>query len=282
MSLLDRIKECNNAGNLGEYLAFFTGGIRVGWLNGKFASILAAYPEVFSFGPDGVSLVSELKTYEDRTRAVARVTRDLCAKGWFEGWRNEAYAVGTSFYGEPLFEIERAAVPRFGIRGYGIHVNGFIKKSGSVHLWIGQRAQDKATYPGKLDNMVAGGQPVGIGLRENVLKEAYEEASVPRSIANQAISVGAIKYCHGFSGGVKPDVMFVFDMEMPENFTPKNTDGEVQSFELLPAEEVLKICAETFDFKFNCSLVNIDFFIRHGILGPDHPEFLDIIAGLHN
>ena len=121
-------------------------------------------------------------------------------KRWFEGWRNEAYPVGTSFYGEPLFEIERAAVPRFGIRAYGVHVNGFIKKSGSVHLWIGQRAQDKATYPGKLDNMVAGGQPVGIGLRENVLKEAYEEASVPRSIANQAISVGAITYCHGFSG----------------------------------------------------------------------------------
>ena len=112
---------------------------------------------MFSFGPDGVSLVSELKTYEDRTRAVARVTRDLCAKGWFEGWRNEAYPVGTSFYGEPLFEIERAAVPRFGIRAYGVHVNGFIKKSRSVHLWIGHRAQDKATYPGKLDNMVAGG-----------------------------------------------------------------------------------------------------------------------------
>ena len=52
MSLLDRIKECNNAANLGEYLAFFTGGIRVGWLNGEFAAILAAYPEVFSFGPN--------------------------------------------------------------------------------------------------------------------------------------------------------------------------------------------------------------------------------------
>ena len=59
--------------------------MRVGWLNGEFASILAAYPEVFSFGPDGVSLVSELKTYEDRTRAVARVTRDLCAKGGLRG-----------------------------------------------------------------------------------------------------------------------------------------------------------------------------------------------------
>ena len=47
---------------------------------------------------------------------------------------------------------------------------------------------------------------------------------------------------------------------------PENTDGEVNP-SLLPAEEVLKICAETSDFKFNCSLVNIDFFIRHGILG---------------
>ncbi len=35
------------------------------------------------------------------------------------------------------------------------------------------------------------------------------------------------------------------------------------------------------DFKFNCNLINIDFFIRHGFLGPDDPAYLDIVAGLH-
>ena len=41
MSLLDRIKECNNAANLDEYLPFFVGSIRVGWLNGEYAAIMA-------------------------------------------------------------------------------------------------------------------------------------------------------------------------------------------------------------------------------------------------
>ena len=35
------------------------------------------------------------------------------------------------------------------------------------------------------------------------------------------------------------------------------------------------------DFKFNCHLVIIDFLIRHGLIGPDHPDYLDLISGLH-
>jgi hypothetical protein len=27
--------------------------------------------------------------------------------------------------------------------------------------------------------------------------------------------------------------------------------------------------------------VVLDFLVRHGVVGPDHPEYLDIVSGLH-
>jgi len=33
-------------------------------------------------------------------------------------------------------------------------------------------------------------------------------------------------------------------------------------------------------FKYNCNLVLIDFFVRHGLLSADDPDFTAIVAGL--
>ena len=74
--------------------------------------------------------------------------------------------------------------------------------------------------------------------------------------------------------------MFCWDLELPEDFTPVNADSEISEFRLLPAADVMEIVDTTFDFKFNCNLVNIDFFIRHGILAPEHPDYEEILKGL--
>jgi hypothetical protein len=34
------------------------------------------------------------------------------------------------------------------------------------------------------------------------------------------------------------------------------------------------------DFKFNCSLVVIDFLIRHGVITPADPDYFDLVTGL--
>jgi hypothetical protein len=80
---------------------------------------------------------------------------------------------------------------------------------------------------------------------------------------------------------LKPDVMFIYDLELPADFVPRNMDGEAAEFRLLPVEQVLQITADTADFKFNCSVVNIDFFIRHGVLTPDDADYVDILRGMH-
>ena len=62
---------------------------------------------------------------------------------------------------------------------------------------------------------------------------------------------------------------------------PHNRDGEIVRFELMPAATVLDRIRTTDDFKFNVNLVILDFALRHGLLRPDDPEYLDVANGLH-
>ena len=75
--------------------------------------------------------------------------------------------------------------------------------------------------------------------------------------------------------------MFCFDLELAEDFTPRNTDGEVAGFRLLPIEQVFEKVANTTEFKPNSALVIIDFFVRHGVVDADNtPAYCDIVANL--
>ena len=127
---------------------------------------------------------------------------------------------------------------------------------------------------------MAGGQPIGIGLHDNLIKECAEEASIPRTLAEQAKAVSYITYLNQSGPQLKPDVMTCFDLELPEDFTPRANDGEVHSFELWPAQRVFETVRDTTEFKYNCNLVLIDFFVRHGLLSADDPQFMAVVSGL--
>lgn len=43
---------------------------------------------------------------------------------------------------------------------------------------------------------------------------------------------------------------------------------------------MLQVVAETEDYKYNCSLVIIDFFIRNGFIPPDSPGYLELLASM--
>jgi hypothetical protein len=127
-------------------------------------------------------------------------------------------------------------------------------------------------------------QPHGISLQDNVIKESSEEAGLDNTTASQAKSVGAVSYVSkGQAGvGIKRDVLFVYDLELPEDFTPVATDGEVDQFMLWPVERVIETVAFTDDYKDNCNLVLIDFFIRHGFISADSPGFLSLVRDLRS
>lgn len=280
MGYLDHIRACNNA-DLSQFRPFRVDGKRVGWLRPDFAARLAAWPSAFDVTADAVAIAPSHDGFAARSAAIAGPLRALAEAGEIGGWRDEAYPVMPGWGDPPLLQMERAACPHFGVRAWGVHMNGFVRRGDGLHMWVAFRAADKPTYPGMLDNMVAGGQPIGITPRDNLIKECGEEAGIPEDLAARARPVGAISYCHETPEGVKPDQMFCYELELPSGFTPVNTDGEIDSFELWPVEEVAARVRDSFDFKFNCNLAIIDFLVRHGYLTPEtEPDYMAIVLGL--
>ncbi len=281
MSLIDRIRECN-AHDLTNFLPFYVAGARVGWIKKAFGRRLAGF-DAFAVSSVEVEMSAELTEPEARSAAMAEVVAALADDGIVTGVRGEMYPVSASFGAQPLLVMERAAAPHFGVRAYGVHLTGYVRDpDGGTRIWVGLRDPNKHAYPGQLDNLVAGGQPVGISLAENLAKEAREEASIPPELIAQARPVGCVSYCQETDEGLKPDVLFCYDLELPADFRPVNTDGEVVEFYLWPVEKTMHVIASTREFKFNCNLVNIDFFVRHGFIAPDDPDYVAILRGLHS
>ena len=281
MSYLDRIAPFASP-DRSRYLSFRIDREEIGLIRKGFAEHLRAFPTVFQISDSAVDLHQSLRTFEDRTAAIDAVLRRLAEDGLIRGWRDEAYAVGTSTAAPALFKMERAAVPLFGVRAYGVHVNGYVGEGERMHIWVGRRSLTRFTAPGKLDQLVAGGHPEGNELIDTLINEAAEEASVPSDLARQAIPAGAVSYTIERPEGLRRDSLFVYDLAVPPEFRPVNTDGEIETFYLWPLERVMETVRETDDYKFNCALVVIDFLIRHGFIGPDHPEHSDLLEALRS
>jgi 8-oxo-dGTP pyrophosphatase MutT (NUDIX family) len=279
MSFADHIRACNNFAST-RVVPLLAGERRIGWLRHDNAAALARFPRVFSVEPGLVRLVAtgDADAVSD---AVDAVIEALLAEKRVPKWRSETFDVMARWGDRPIFRLDRGAVPFFGTRAYGVHLNGWRRIDGRLHLWIGRRAADKRVAPGKLDNIVAGGIGNGHGIAATLVKESEEEAGIPRDIVARAVPVGAVSYRMETELGIRDDVLFVYDLEIPADFTPANGDGEIAEFELLPAAEVVERVRRTDDFKFNVNLVILDFAVRHGLIAVDDPEYIEVASGLH-
>ncbi len=283
MSLLDRVRVCQRR-DLAGFPRFVVADTAVGWVRPDIALRLRDFPDVFEVTSEAVRLDPRLADFDARSRAVEAVLRRLREDGLVPGWRDEPYPVGTDFHVAPLLKMERAAVPGFGVRAYGVHLNGFVEAApggnDGLQIWVARRSRFKPTGPGKLDHLVAGGQPLGLGLMDNVVKESAEEASIPEPLARGARPAGFVSYVMVNEEGVRNDVLFVYDLAVPAGFVPVNTDGEIEEFFRWPIERVIETLASGDAFKFNVALVIVDFLVRRGILAPDDPDYLEIVHGL--
>lgn len=279
MSLIDHIHRCQSA-DMGKFLPWRIGDLRAGWVRRDVAERLVRYPTVFSVDAKSVRVKDHLANFDHRSAAMGDVTRDLYESGIFTGWRSEFFPVLPRFGAAPLLRLERSAVPVFGVHGYGVHMNGYVRDGDRIKLWVGKRADNRAIEPGKLDHLVAGGISLGLGVAECLVKECEEEASIPAALAQQARPVGAIRYRMEHQGWLRNDTLFVYDLELPADFVPVNKDGEIASFELMELDAVCAILSAGQDFKFNVALVVIDFLIRHGHIAPDEPDYSDLALGL--
>ncbi len=264
-----------------HYHDFVIADTRAGAFHQSRLPLLAQYPDVFEVHADRVTLALRLDTPAARTEAVAGVTHAWRDAGLIPGWRDELYRVSAAFDAPPLMFLERAAASLFGILRYGAHLNGLVYKDGHLHVWIARRSLTKPEFPGKLDHLVAGGIPAGYTAREVIVKECQEEANIPPALAQRARPVSLVSYMHDYEARRGRSLIFIYDLELPEDFVPQNTDGEVQAFYLWPIEHVIEALA-TDDFKTNNTLVFIDLLLRHGYLTPDDPHYAEIAQRLRS
>ena len=279
MSIIDHIQRCN-AHDLSAYKPLLITGERVGWVNDGVMDVLNSV-HGFDVSSQAAVISPNSETFDDRSRLLTDGSIALLEAGFIRGFRNELYGVKNRWTDPAHALVDRGAVAAFGFRSYGVHVNGWVHGADEPDLWIGTRSMSANVDPGKLDNMVAGGQPYGLSLHENIIKEAAEEANVSPDLAAQAKPVGAISYVMETEAGIRPDVLYCFDLELSREFMPENTDGETSAFQRMPASAAGEIITTSEQFKFNCNLVVAHFLLRHGLINPDNePDYQAIVRGL--
>lgn len=271
-----------NTWNPDHFRSFVISGQRVGYVKDFMCRALAQWPEYFSMSEVKIELIADVKSFDHRSKILDEVVHQLVDQGVIANYLGEVYPVTANSRDQMFAVLDRGSAAYFGIKAYGQHLNGYVISDDGLKLWTACRASDRIHFPGKLDNIVAGGLPHNISLKNNLLKECQEEADIPAQLAKRARATGAITYCCETEVGLKPDTLYCYDLELPQSFVPQNTDGEVAEFQLLNLENLIKQIRDTDDFKPNCNLVFLDFFIRHGVIRPEQENYVELITGLHS
>ncbi|CAB0029540.1 unnamed protein product [Trichogramma brassicae] len=269
----------------GDCRAFVVDGQQIGLVRPDVMKELLNHPQVFQVHPEYVQLNPAFRDYNERSAKVEEVLREWRGGDKFvalHGWREEYYDVRAQFNTPPLFKMDRSATSLFGIRKYGVDINGYvIDPVKGLSIWLQKRSPKKQTWPSFWDNCVSGGLSVGFGIHETAIKEAAEEAGIPNHLLTKLKSGGCISIFFESNRGLFPNTEFVFDLELPLDFVPTNNDGEVETFELLPVSECLERILSS-NFKTTSVPVSLDFFIRHGVITPENePNFIQIMELLH-
>ncbi len=266
--LLARIAECRTAVLPGPRIPLLIGEAPVGYVGAALAADMADYARPH---PGGLSIPPE---------DAARLNDIATPLGPAHGFRTrgELFDVRARIDGPVLATLDRGALPAFGVIGVGVHLNGYVQRADGPHLWIGRRSPTKKLDPGKLDNLVGGGVSAGMGAFDTLAKEAAEEASIPPDVIARARPVARIAYDMERPEGLRRDLLVCYDLELDPDFRPEAADGEVESFTLIPAREMIGIIAGTDEVKFNVNLVLIEFLLRHGVLGDPHGRLRAALA----
>lgn len=244
-------------------------------------------------GEEALFLHPSHLSYEERTQQMANVSEALRHSSELPfvsaGWRDELYTIYGPKSGQKLFSIERSVCSLFGFATFGVHATAFVRRpDGQLYFWVPRRSATKQTWPGMLDNTVAGGLSAGESQFDAMVRECEEEAGLPTELVRQRLTaVGTLSYFYlsgpgaGGTGLLQPEVQYLYDIELPSDIQPHPVDGEAEEFSLLSTSQVLEAIRAQ-KFKPNCSLVFIDFLLRHGILTAEtEPDYALILPRLH-
>ena len=205
-----------------------------------FARRLGDFPEVFEVSGNAVALSGRYGDFESRSAVLQEVVGALHDKGEVPNWRGEDYGVSCRWGAAPLFKLERAAVPLFGLPAYGVHVNGYVSTPEGLQLWVGRRSKHKALGAGQTGPPGRRGTalwPRPQGERDQGGGGGGQRAGGPGRRA--LVPSGPCAISAPATEGQRNDVLFCYDLELPADFVPRPGDDEVEEFFLWPMAEVL-------------------------------------------
>jgi 8-oxo-dGTP pyrophosphatase MutT (NUDIX family) len=224
-----------------------------GYLTPAHAKVILSIRKDWTSVPHGLVWDTPEHTHASRSAALQSLAIELRDLGHVTGWRNEKFSFWPDseimFNGQCIeptnahqaaFEMERAAYRFFGLRSHAVHVNGFTEDG---FVWCGRRSLTKPTDPGMLDNIAAGGLPVGESLQLCCVREMAEEAGLSEALASTAVANGQVTTCRSVARGWHHETLWVYNLVVPADVQPVNQDGEVAEFNLLAPQQVVQAIA---------------------------------------
>jgi 8-oxo-dGTP pyrophosphatase MutT (NUDIX family) len=234
-----------------QFVGLYLGEKRIGRLAPEHvAPLLDRLPQCQLSERGVVWLGAERSSVQERSTQLAGAAQALRQAGWITGWRDELY----SYWGEiehapdpaepHAFALERAAFRFFGLRSHAVHINGFAPDG---RVWCGIRSMSKATDPGRIDNLAAGGLSAGESVLDCAIRELHEEAGLDPELARQVQPAGRVVTRRRESQGWHDEALLVYNLLLPAGTMPRNLDGEVSGFLCLSPEQAMARLGEMTD-----------------------------------
>lgn len=220
-------------------------GRAIGWLDASRAALLQQLWPALRADGGALHWQSAGRSAEALSNEIGAIAEALRALGAISGWRNERYRceadARSAARGRALFRLERAAFRFFGLRSRAVHVNGWTLEG---RLLCGRRALSKATDPGALDNLAAGGLPADEAVLACARRELWEEAGLAGAQSRRLQWRGLIHARRWEAEGLHDELLHVYTLQLPAGFEPCNRDGEVSEFLGLSPKELCERLVE--------------------------------------
>lgn len=178
--------------------------------------------------------------------------------------RGELMALRLVPEGPELAVIDRSAVRILGLWVHKVHVNGMVQGNGPPLVWLSRRAAHAEWNANRFDTLVAGGCAAGHSIEQTVRLEGWQEAGLtPAQLADlKPVSRMSVQYPS--ERGFLREVLIIFDLYLPENFTPECHDGEIDWAKRVSLDDMHHLLLDGTEMKMSSALVCRDLWRRLG------------------
>jgi 8-oxo-dGTP pyrophosphatase MutT (NUDIX family) len=202
-----------------------------------------------------------LHHHGDLTGRLEDARDALFKEGFIGPRRDELMPVRATFDGPALAVIDRSALRPLGLWATKVHINGLVPTAENAEpdVWLSLRAAHASAFPGYYDTLAAGGQPHDLTAYETAVKEGWEEAGIDARLMASARHIHDLPVFYVSRQGFHQEVLAIYDLVLPRDWTPTRIDGEIEANLLVPMEALRKARA---DLKLGSQLVCDDLVAR--------------------